>query len=104
MSFMFLWPALVMHNANLVFMIAELWVNGFIVSPNHAPFAVLFGCAYIVFAWAWFARTGVFFYFFIDHTRPMALVSHAVLMAILWGYFVLGHSACRWIGKIEGML
>jgi hypothetical protein len=57
--------ALMMHNANLIFMVGELLVTGLPVYLSHFAFAVLLGCAYVVFAWVWYARVGMFFYFFL---------------------------------------
>ena len=48
---MFRWPPLIMHNANVVFMGLELFLNGMRFVAYHVVFVLLFGCAYVVFAW-----------------------------------------------------
>ena len=57
--------ALMMHNANVIFMVGELLLTGMPVFLGHFAFAVLLGCAYVIFAWVWYARVGMFFYFFL---------------------------------------
>lgn len=57
--------ALMMHNANVAFMVGELLLTGMPVFLSHFAFGVLLGCTYVVFAWVWYARVGMFFYFFL---------------------------------------
>lgn len=57
--------AVMMHNANVIFTVGELLLTGMPVHLSHFAFAVLLGCTYVVFAWVWYARVGMFFYFFL---------------------------------------
>jgi hypothetical protein len=57
--------ALMMHNANIAFMVSELLLTGMPVHLSHFAFGVLLGCAYVIFAWFWYSKVGMFFYFFL---------------------------------------
>jgi hypothetical protein len=69
--------ALMMHNANVIFMVGELLLTGMPVYLSHFAFGVLLGCAYVVFAWVWYARVGMFFYFFLCVQCPASLAPHS---------------------------
>lgn len=48
---MYKWYTLVMHNANVVMMFMELFLNGMHFVAYHAVFAILYGCTNLVFQW-----------------------------------------------------
>lgn len=50
--------ALMMHNANLAFMVAELLMNQVTAEFADFPFVLLFGASYVVFSWLIADRTG----------------------------------------------
>ena len=58
---------LLMHNANVLLMFTELLLNRLKVDPMHLPMVLGWGVWYVVFAWWWHRRTGVFFYPFMDY-------------------------------------
>lgn len=96
-SVLFEWPSLAMHNLNLIFMAVELLINSFpSVNPWHAPFAVLYGVVYVVFAWIWELSGGVFYYFFLNYAHKRAIVFHIGLVSALYMFFFLG-----WLLKAE---
>jgi hypothetical protein len=94
------WPSLFMHNANVVFMVGELLLGRLPVVPEHAIFAVLFGAAYIIFSWAWFATVGVFYYFFLDylHSTVFVVISHIGMLTVFCSYYML----CCWLVSLKG--
>eukprot|EP00619_Florenciella_sp_RCC1007_P000531 CAMPEP_0205903902 /NCGR_PEP_ID=MMETSP1325-20131115/388_1 /ASSEMBLY_ACC=CAM_ASM_000708 /TAXON_ID=236786 /ORGANISM="Florenciella sp., Strain RCC1007" /LENGTH=333 /DNA_ID=CAMNT_0053269607 /DNA_START=43 /DNA_END=1044 /DNA_ORIENTATION=+ len=61
---------LLMHNANVLLMFTELLMNRLKVDPMHLPMILSWGLWYVVFAWWWHRRTGVFFYPFMDYSLP----------------------------------
>jgi hypothetical protein len=94
-DFMFNWRPVLMHNANVALMVADLLLGRLPVQVNHLPLAISWGAAYVLFAWAWHARTGVYYYPFLDHTLParQAVPLHAALLAALTVFHVLGAAA-----------
>jgi len=63
----------------------------------HFPVLVLFGCMYIVFAWYWFFKCGIFHYMFLDNRfkyEPLALIMLLVLLAFVYclGSVVLSYA------------
>lgn len=91
--------ALLMHNANTLNMAGELALNALRIPWSHAPLALLYGMAYVAFAWAWHRRTGVFYYFFLDPLRPRAVVAYVALCATLLACFALVAGASSLLGK-----
>ena len=79
---MFNWRALLMHNANVALMCGDWLVGRLPLKVAHLPLPVGWGCAYVLFAWAWHAKTGVYYYPFLDHTLPwwQAVPMHAALL------------------------
>lgn len=65
--------ALLMHNANVAFLTADILLSTIVFNLWHLFFAVLFGCAYVLFQWVWYHRLGAFYYFFLDYERPGAI-------------------------------
>jgi hypothetical protein len=87
---MFRWQSLMMHNGNVLMMQLAMLSAPPPVTLAHLPYAVLFGCCYAIFAWYWFWRTGVFYYFFLDYRRPYAVVVYLGLLAALMMLYGLG--------------
>jgi hypothetical protein len=63
---------LILHNCNSLFMFVEMYMNNLPMVETHFPFVVFYGLLYVVFAWWWYDRTGVFYYFFLDYNRRIA--------------------------------
>ena len=87
---MFRWRSLMMHNGNVLMMQLAMLSAPPPVTLAHLPYAMLFGCCYAVFAWYWFWRTRVFYYFFLDYHRPYAVVIYLGLLAFLTMLYGLG--------------
>jgi hypothetical protein len=101
---MFGWRPLMLHNGNVFMMQLAMLSAPPPVTLAHLPYAVLFGCSYAIFAWYWFRRTCVFYYFFLDYHRPYAAVVYLGLLATLAMLYGLGyliaaiahHESSRW--------
>ena len=89
-DYFFKTPALLMHNANVVFMALEGAGNRLPIVFSHFPFVALYGITYVVFSWIWFHHKGVFYYFFLDYERPHAALSHLGLIIVLAIFFEVG--------------
>jgi hypothetical protein len=104
MDRMFRWRSLMMHNGNVLMMQLAMLSAPPPVTLAHLPYAVLFGCCYALFAWYWFWRTRVFYYFFLDYRRPYAVMIYLGLLAALTMLYGLGclialiarHEGSRW--------
>jgi len=83
MDRMFRWRPLLMHNGNVLMMQLAMLSAPPPVTLAHLPYALLFGCCYAIFAWCWFWRTRVFYYFFLDYDRPYAVCAYLGLLTIL---------------------
>jgi hypothetical protein len=92
MTFGPFWQIQLMHNANLLFMVTELLLNGAPVLPSHVAFAVLFGVWYEIFSWWWVHQTGVVYYAFLDPTLPphKSCLILLALLAVLATFYSLG--------------
>jgi hypothetical protein len=101
---MFGWRPLMLHNGNVLMMQLAMLSAPPPVTLAHLLYAVLFGCCYTIFAWCWFWRTRVFYYFFLDYHRPYAVVAYLGLLATLamlygFGYLIAviaRHESSRW--------
>jgi hypothetical protein len=83
---------LIMHNANIIFMMIDAILNKIPFVAIHATFAVLYAIAYVVFSWFWMRfGHGIFYYFFLDFDKPFALAWHAALLVALSFFFLLGY-------------
>jgi hypothetical protein len=83
-------PALLMHNANVVFMVIEGASNRLPFLLPHLVFAVLYGVLYTIFAWGWFLHRGVFYYFFLDFAHPWAVLCQLGLVGAMAVFFGCG--------------
>ncbi len=87
----FHWPVLVMHCANSLMVQVELLLGTPLVDDSHMTawfcVPVLWGLWYALFAWIYFVRNGVFFYFFLDWRNgwisPLAYVMLLGLLAVM---------------------
>ncbi len=86
---LFMWPVLVMHCGNALLVQTELLLGTPLADDGHvmAGFCIpmLWGLWYVLFAWLFFLRKGVFFYFFLDWRNPgwSAPVAYVVLLGVL---------------------
>ncbi len=74
---------LLFHNANIMLMITDTLLSKTKFCLWHFPFAVLFGCCYVVFQWYWFQVIGVFYYFFLDYHGSYAVLWHLGLIVVV---------------------
>ena len=88
---MFRWRPQMMHNGNVLMMQLAMLMAPLPITLAHLPYAVAFGYCYLVFAWYWFWRTGVLYYFFLDYRRPYALPTYLGLIAALSLFYGLGY-------------
>jgi hypothetical protein len=101
MGRMFRWRPLMMHNGNVLMMQLAMLMAPPPVTLAHLPYAVLFGCCYAIFAWCWFLRTRVFYYFFLDYHRPHAIFAYLGLFAALCMFYGLGYGVAV-VARQEG--
>lgn len=87
----FLPMALLMHNANVLFMAWEFIFNELAFSYYHFIFMLFYGIAYVVFSWVWYAYRGIFYYFFLDYQRKYAVIWYIVLLGFITGLFFIGY-------------
>ena len=84
---------LIMHNANLILMVAELLLSGMHVDARHLPFAILFGATYA--CWHQFVRwrlTHTLVYYFLSWKHPHSIKISLGLLASSAVYFGLAWS------------
>ena len=74
---------LLFHNVNVILISAEAMLSNISFGFWHFPFIVIYGALYVVFAWYWFHKRGVFYYFFLDYENKYALVWHIGLMIVV---------------------
>lgn len=87
----FLPMALLMHNANIVFMAWEFMLNELSFSYYHFIFMLFYGISYVIFSWIWYVYRGVFYYFFLDYKRKYALIWYIVLLIFITILFFIGY-------------
>jgi hypothetical protein len=73
--------AILMHNANILFMAIEFTVNELHFSFHHYIYMLIYGLAYIIFSWIWNKYRNILYYFFLDFNRSDALLWHVGLLA-----------------------
>jgi len=73
---MWSYAGLLMHNANLVFVLFDMWLNKLTLEPNHRYFVLLFGLSYQYFATIFNFYTGVWYYFFLDTDKPVSIIGY----------------------------
>ena len=100
----FVTTALLMHNANIIFMTLEFVLNKVPFAVWHFPFIVLYGMAYIVFSWAWHAHTRYFHYFFLDYRRKGAVLWYLALMLVVALFFFMGYWCSQWMNSTDSVV
>ncbi|KAJ1455060.1 hypothetical protein M885DRAFT_521001 [Pelagophyceae sp. CCMP2097] len=89
----FTWKPQLMHNANVVMLAVDLYLNDLPISAAHLPFGVLWGIYYVFFAWCWMRNTqGVIYYAFLDPTLDLtkSVPIHVALLAVFAAFFLFG--------------
>jgi hypothetical protein len=96
---------LLMHNGNVVLMATELLLGRHTIETRHVGLAVLWGALYVIFAWGWQHRTGIYYYPFLDHTlHPAKAVGcHLGLVAALSLFHGIGAAASAALGAASSM-
>mmetsp|Transcript_9289 Transcript_9289/g.20212 ORF Transcript_9289/g.20212 Transcript_9289/m.20212 type:complete len:150 (-) Transcript_9289:352-801(-) len=82
------WRAMTLHYANVLMIFTEAFFSQLEVHLEHWVFVLAFCNLYLVFAWAWYYKTGVYYYFFLNYNRfrwaPLAYVGLVALLATVW--------------------
>jgi hypothetical protein len=65
----------------------EAALNKLHLVDAHMPYAVLFGVCYVIFAWYWFSRHKVYYYFFLDLSKPISVVGYSATLVMLPTFF-----------------
>lgn len=91
------WFSLAAHNLNLVFMALDLVSNNMEFLHAHFSFILIWGSIYIPFNWAFHAQYGVWFYFFLDHTKQLASWWILSLLIVLYKSFEMGGAICHYL-------
>ncbi len=94
---------LLMHNANVVFMMIEFFLNQIPFNIWHFTFMLFYALAYTVFSWWWFWYKGIFYYFFLDYGRAWAVVYHILLLIFVMVLFVGGYACNEWKQAYDGI-
>mmetsp|Transcript_70363 Transcript_70363/g.103091 ORF Transcript_70363/g.103091 Transcript_70363/m.103091 type:complete len:191 (-) Transcript_70363:339-911(-) len=93
LSYRIMWsPAgLTMHTMNAVMMLLELYLNKMPLQEHHWPFPVLLMFAYACFSTVFHYHHGVWYYFFMDASKPGALLGYPGCLAVaLYAYHYFG--------------
>ena len=85
----FRWDSQLMHNGNIIFILIEMAVSDISLSLWHAPYPVIFGCAYVLFSAFNARRSGIYFYDFIDPRLSGSHIIHMVLLGVMSIHFIL---------------
>ena len=79
-----------MHNLNVLNVAVEMIFNRIFFTASHLPFAILFGIAYVFFAWYWYSVKGFFFYYFLDYNCKSAVIWYIGLLSLQALFFSTG--------------
>jgi hypothetical protein len=101
MDLFFQFRVLMMHNANLLFMIVELLLCPSKFNFAHFPFAMIFGLSYVVWSWYVAGKVGYFLYFFINYNYKHVLLSYTLLILTLISYFGLSGLISHLVDPVE---
>ncbi len=85
----FRWDSQLMHNGNIIFILIEMAVSDISLSLWHAPYPIIFGCAYVLFSAFNARRSGIYFYDFIDPRLNGSHIIHMVLLGVMSIHFIL---------------
>jgi hypothetical protein len=80
-----------MHNANVAFMVSELFLNKLPIILEHNILCFFWGISYTFFAMYWFKLHGFYYYFFLDNSKPFAPLWTVGLIGVYSIFFSLGH-------------
>jgi hypothetical protein len=93
------WPALVMHHWNVVNVLGEFYLNDVPVLASHFHISLLWGLFYVVFAFFWFRKTGIYYYVFLDYRKVWAPIAYVMVMGVLYYYHSLIMRISTYLGK-----
>jgi len=79
------------HTLNVVFMVLDGLLNRMQLVRSHVPFAVLFGCIYVVFCWEFYRRNNFWHYDFLDYRSDNAAIPYTLLPLVLLLSFLGAH-------------
>jgi len=85
------WRPQVLHNGFVLATAGEAVIAKPCMDQNHFCVVLLYGLAYLVFAYQLFLRTGVFHYFFLDYRFKFSAVSVVGLLILLTLLFFGGY-------------
>jgi len=94
---------LLMHNANVLFMMIEFNYNSIPFNFHHFTFMLLYALAYVFFSWIWFQYKGIFYYFFLDYASPYAILWYIGLLIGVLVLFFGGYVCNEWKAEYEGI-
>ena len=104
---LFLTPrALLQHNANVIMAMIDLTLMGGLPAYfSHLSISVLYGCAYVVFAWCvqmtWHGQGPAFLYFFMDTTLG---TEHTIALYVLLGVLMTFHGLFCGVEHVASMV
>jgi len=81
--------SLLLHNANVLIMEAELIFSDWSMRLEHFPFCLMFGMVYVVFSWWLHSKSGHWIYFLLDYDR-VGVLGFVTLMVCLALFYWLG--------------
>merc|ERR1719203_249750 len=95
------WRQLVLHNGFVLVASLEAAAVSPPINLEDFGFVVLYGCAYVVFAFLYYCRTSFFLYFFLDPrfvNAPLAVIGLLLLCVALFtgASFVVSAAANHW--------
>jgi hypothetical protein len=82
--------ALLMHNCNVWFMAFEFIINRLSFCFLHVVFVLMFGFAYVLFAWVWYNIRGIFHYYFLDYNHAYSFYWYLCLVIGICSIFTTG--------------
>jgi len=92
--------ALMMHNANIFFMMVELFYNGLPFYEQHFPVLIIWGCSYVFFAWIiYFFWHGIFYYIFLEYKFWFSFLMYLGVILILFGFYQTCYHISFSLGK-----
>eukprot|EP01062_Namystynia_karyoxenos_P066660 TRINITY_DN60577_c0_g1_i1.p1 TRINITY_DN60577_c0_g1~~TRINITY_DN60577_c0_g1_i1.p1 ORF type:complete len:310 (+),score=72.51 TRINITY_DN60577_c0_g1_i1:89-931(+) len=99
---MLAWKPQVLHNGYVLVCAAEMCLARPRLADAELSVVVLFGCAYIIFAWCLYSRLRVFMYFFLDPHFWFAPLAYLGLLGTMAAFFELcrfatEHASDHWL-------
>lgn len=87
------WRPQALHNGYVIVSAFEAAIASRPLALSHFPIVVLWGMLYVLFAWALYAKRGIFHYFFLDPRFQFAPLAYVGLLALLTGLYCAGSVA-----------